>query len=160
MVSDVSRRRKMLLDVMKRDVRRSLGAIAIALDNPDSETSHYAASVVMDALSEFRGNVQNMHVRFKQDPEDFELGSLLLEYINEVLNQNILTGDEKRSYTYLEDEIGDLLYPLLSAAGRGAAVSEADGGSGGCGRLPYRREMVPQSVKAPGLSAGHLYRVY
>lgn len=51
-----------------------------------------------------------MHVRFKQDPEDFELGSLLLEYINEVLNQNILTGDEKRSYTYLEDEIGDLLY--------------------------------------------------
>lgn len=110
LVSDVSRRRKMLLDVMKRDVRRSLGAIAIALDNPDSETSHYAASVVMDALSEFRGNVQNMHVKFKQDPEDFELGSLLLEYINEVLNQNILTGDEKRSYTYLEDEIGDLLY--------------------------------------------------
>ena len=54
-VSDVKRRRKMLLDVLKKDIRRSLGSIAIALNNPDSETSHYAASVIMDALSEFRG---------------------------------------------------------------------------------------------------------
>lgn len=109
-VSDVRRRRKMLLDVLKRDIRRSLGAIAIALDNPDSETSHYAASVIMDVLSEFRGNVQNMYSKLKADPEDFDLGSLLLEYIHEVLLQNILAGDEKRAYTYMEDEIGDLMF--------------------------------------------------
>ena len=109
-VSDIRRRRKMLLDVLKKDIRRSLGAIAIALNNPDSETSHYAASVIMDVLSEFRGNVQNMHGKLKEDPENFELGSLMLKYINEVLRQNILSGDEKRSYTYMEDEIGDLMY--------------------------------------------------
>ena len=51
-ISDVRRRRKMLLDVLKKDIRHSLGSIAIALDNPDSETSHYAASVIMDVLSE------------------------------------------------------------------------------------------------------------
>ncbi|WP_418540611.1 hypothetical protein [Massilistercora timonensis] len=109
-ISDVRRRRKMLLDVLKKDIRHSLGSIAIALDNPDSETSHYAASVIMDVLSEFRGNVQNMYARFKDDPEDFELGSLLLSYIDEVLRQNILNGDEKRSYTYMEDEIADMLF--------------------------------------------------
>lgn len=109
-VSDVSRRRKMLLDVLKKDIRRSLGSIAIALDNPDSETSHYAASVILDVLSEFRGNVQNMHAKFKKDPEDFDLGSLLLGYIDDVLRQDILTGDEKRSYTYMEDEIADTMF--------------------------------------------------
>nr|WP_106789877.1 hypothetical protein [Massilistercora timonensis] len=109
-ISDVRRRRKMLLDVLKKDIRHSLGSIAIALDNPDSETSHYAASVIMDVLSEFRGNVQNMYAKFKDDPEDFELGSLLLSYIDEVLRQNILNGDEKRSYTYMEDEIADMLF--------------------------------------------------
>ena len=109
-VSDVGRRRKLLLDVLKKDIRRSLGAIAIALNNPDTETSHYAASVIMDVLSDFRGNVQNMHEKLKEDPGDFELGSMMLKYINEVLHQNILSEDEKRSYTYLEDEIGDLLY--------------------------------------------------
>ena len=110
LVSDVRRRRKMLLDVLKKDVRRSMGAIAIALDNPDSETSHYAASAIMDALSEFRGNVQNMYTKLKADPEDFELGSLLMEYIGDVLRQNILSGDEKKSYTYMADEIGDTLF--------------------------------------------------
>lgn len=109
-VSDVRRRRKMLLDVLKKDIRKSLGAIAIALDNPDSETSHYAASVIMDVLSEFRGNVQNMHNKLREDPEDFDLASALLAYINEVLRQNILTGDEKRSYIYIEDEIGDAMF--------------------------------------------------
>ncbi|MBS6734153.1 MAG: hypothetical protein KH275_02960 [Clostridiales bacterium] len=109
-VSDVKRRRKMLLDVLKKDIRRSLGSIAIALNNPDSETSHYAASVIMDALSEFRGNVQNMTVKFKGDPEDFELGSLIMEYIHEVLAQGILSGDEHRTYAYMEDEIGDLIF--------------------------------------------------
>ncbi len=110
LVSDVKRRRRMLLDILKKDVRRSLGSIAIALDNPDSETSHYAASVVMDALSEFRGNVQNMLQKLREDPEDAGLGSLLLGYIHEVMEQNVLSGDEKRSYTYLEDEVGDILF--------------------------------------------------
>ena len=109
-VSDVRRRRKMLLDVLKKDIRHSLGAIAMALDNPDSETSHYAASVIMDVLSEFRGNVQNMHNKLREDPEDFDLASLLLAYINDVLRQNILTGDERRTYTYIEDEIGDTMF--------------------------------------------------
>lgn len=109
-VSDVRRRRKMLLDVLKKDIRHSLGAIAMALDNPDSETSHYAASVIMDVLSEFRGNVQNMHNKLREDPENFDLASLLLAYINDVLRQNILTGDERRSYTYIEDEIGDTMF--------------------------------------------------
>ncbi|OUP82442.1 hypothetical protein B5F07_14105 [Lachnoclostridium sp. An169] len=110
LISDVRRRRKMLLDVMKKDVRRSLGAIAIALDNPDSETSHYAASVIMDALSEFRGTVQNMYMKFKEDPENYDLGSLILEYIDEVLRQNLLSGDERKAYTYTVDEIGDSLF--------------------------------------------------
>ncbi len=109
-VSDVGRRRKMLLDVLKKDIRRSLGSIAIALDNPDSETSHYAASVIMDALSEFRGNVQNMHDKLKNDPEEHELAGTLLAYINDVLRQHILAEDEQKRYTYIEDEIGDLMF--------------------------------------------------
>lgn len=109
-ISDVQRRRKLLLDIAKKDIRRSLGSIAIALNNPDSETSHYAASVIMDALSEFRANVQNMTAKFKEDPEDFSLGSLLLNYIHQVHEQDILNDDEQKTYVYLEDEIGDILF--------------------------------------------------
>lgn len=104
-ISDVRRRRKMLLDVAKKDIRKSLGTIAIALENSDSETSHYAASLIMDALSEFKATVQNMLMKQRQDPEDCELGMLLFQYIGEVLRQEILSEEEKRSYTYTMEEV-------------------------------------------------------
>ena len=109
-VVDVSRRRKMLLDVWKGDMKKSLGTIATALSNPDSETSHYAASVVMDALSEFQGNVQNMLTHLKKDPENGELGILLLDSICDVLRQNILSDDESKSYTYMADDVADTVF--------------------------------------------------
>lgn len=110
LISDIRRRRKMLLDVAKRDIRKSLGTIAIALENSDSETSHYAASLVMDALSEFRGTVQNMLVKVKQDPADYELGVLLFKYIYEVLKQDIFSVEEKRSYTYTLEEVASTVF--------------------------------------------------
>lgn len=110
LIGDVGKRRKMLLDVLKRDVRNSLGAIAIALSNPDTETSHYAASVIMDALSEFRGNVQNMLAQLKKDPENTGLAALLLDYISRILSQKVLTGGEERAYTYTLSEVGDMLF--------------------------------------------------
>lgn len=109
-IGDVSRRRRMLLDVLKRDMKKSLGMLAAALSNPDSETSHYAASVVMDALSEFRQSVQNMLASLQKDPQDGELGTVLLDAVCDVLRQNILSGDERRSYTYTADNVGDTLF--------------------------------------------------
>lgn len=110
LVSDTKRRRKMLLDVLKKDVRKSLGSIAMALENPDSETSHYAASVLMDALSEFKGTVQNMLAKQKKVPEDYELGSLLFEYISKVLAQNIFSEEEEKSYVYTLEEIAENMF--------------------------------------------------
>lgn len=110
LVGDVGRRRKLLLDVLKRDVRNSLGAIAIALSNPDTETSHYAASVIMDVLSEFRGNVQNMLTKLKKDPGNFELASLLLDYISRILDQKVLSQVEQRAYTYTLSEVGEMMF--------------------------------------------------
>lgn len=109
-VSDVKRRRKMLLDVAKRDVRKSLGTIAIALENSDSETSHYAASLIMDALSEFRGTVQNMLVQLKKDPSDHDLSLLLFQYIYEVLRQGVFSSEENRSYTYTLEEVAATVF--------------------------------------------------
>lgn len=111
-ISDVKRRRRMILDVLKKDARKSIGKIAMALDNPDSETSHYAASVITDALSEFRDTVQNMIKNFKIDPEAYEIGLLLFSNINEVLSQNILVGEEKISYTFMLDDVCDMIYAV------------------------------------------------
>lgn len=109
-VSDVGRRRRMILDVLKRDSKKSMGRLAMALDNPDSETSHYAASIITDALSEFRDSVQNMMEIYKKNPEAHEIGLLLFDDLNEALCQNILLGEEKTKYTLILDEVLERIY--------------------------------------------------
>ena len=47
-----------MLNVIRGDLQDSLESIALALNSSDSETSHYAASVLRDELNDFRVNVQ------------------------------------------------------------------------------------------------------
>jgi len=47
-ISDKKSVRKLMLNVIRGNVKESLETIMIALDSEDSETSHYAASVLRD----------------------------------------------------------------------------------------------------------------
>lgn len=109
-ISDMKYRRQMLLDVLKKDARRAMSSIALAMDNEDSETSHYAASVLMDALSEFRGNMQNLVKSFQENPQDSKLGCMILDDLNEILRKNVFTGGEKSSYIYMADSVGETMF--------------------------------------------------
>ena len=56
-VTDQKNLRTYMMNVLQRDYRESLSVIAEALNSEDSETSHYAASVLQDVLNEFRVHV-------------------------------------------------------------------------------------------------------
>lgn len=57
-VTDKDNLRTLMLNIVRGDIQNSLAAISLALDSEDSETSHYAASVLQDALNDFRTTVQ------------------------------------------------------------------------------------------------------
>ncbi len=126
-ISEVRYRRQMVLDVLKTDARRAMSAIALAMNNEDSETSHYAASVLMDALSEFRGNLQNMLKNFHENPQDAQLGILILNYLKEILQKNVFTGGEKKSFIYMADGVGETLFQEAKDALDGLHYSELTG---------------------------------
>ena len=44
LVSDVQDKRRVMLDVLKGEYEKSLTVITDALENPDTEISHYAAT--------------------------------------------------------------------------------------------------------------------
>lgn len=119
-VSDKSTLRTLMLNVLKGDTQRAMSSIAMALDSKDSETSHYAASYIMDAISEFKSTMQNMLSALKKDPEDRELNVLCLDYLNQVLHQNILSDIEKESYIYTLVEVGENMFKYHLPFMRGA----------------------------------------
>lgn len=110
-VSDKESLRALMLNIIRGDIQNSLAAISLALNSPDSETSHYAASVLQDELNNFRGNVQKIfHEIEKEEENQTECEHYLLPYMNNVLEQKVFTEMEQKNMVGLFVKTGDILY--------------------------------------------------
>lgn len=120
-ISDRRNLRELMLNIVRGNFRESLSTIALALNAQDTETAHYAASVLQDALNDFRVQVQKSYQlvtevlddpeRSEYEKEDAELqAELLLELLNEMLKKQVLTELEQSHYTHLMSDVGERLH--------------------------------------------------
>ncbi|MBQ3907180.1 MAG: hypothetical protein II743_10480 [Lachnospiraceae bacterium] len=110
-VSDRQSLRGLMLDVVRGDVQKSLASINLALNSEDSETSHYAATVMRDSLNDFRQISQEKYNAFKEDyVEPEERACELIEYMNEILSQEVFPEMEQRGFVNKMDEACTFLY--------------------------------------------------
>jgi hypothetical protein len=109
-VSDTTSLRRLLLDTLRGNAKRTISSIAVAMNSKDTETSHYAASIILDALSECRLTAQNMIWQMQKNPEDVEINLLTLEYIHDILNLKIMNNVEQKSYIYILDNVAENLF--------------------------------------------------
>lgn len=120
-VSDKASLRQLMLNVIRGDIQKSLNSIALALNSEDSETSHYAASVLRDELNNFRVTVQKLYEQVaplreeeEETPEEMELSCKcameLIGYMDQVLRQHVFTDLEQKSFINRLDEVCEILY--------------------------------------------------
>ncbi len=113
-VSDTASLRGLMLNVIRGDIQNSLASIALALNSEDSETSHYAASVLRDQLNDFRAYVQKLYTQIKEAKEAgesaAEAAALLITYMDQVLAQHVFTGLEQETFVREMDEVCEILY--------------------------------------------------
>lgn len=113
-VSDKASLRGLMLNVIRGDIQNSLASIALALNSEDSETSHYAASVLRDQLNDFRAYVQKLYTQIKEAKEAGESAAeeagLLITYMDQVLAQHVFTGLEQETFVREMDEVCEILY--------------------------------------------------
>lgn len=110
-IADTDNLRDLMMNIVRGDVHKSLAAISLALNSEDTETAHYAASVLQDALNDFRNTVQKgQQELMKSESTRVVHAGILLDYMNQVLEQKVLTEVEQRDYVRIMDEIGTILY--------------------------------------------------
>lgn len=103
--------RTLMISVLLRDIQDSLESITLALNSKDSETSHYAASVLRDELNEFRVNVQEVREKIDEENEDeTECEQMLIDYMNTILKQKVFTNLEQQRFVQILDETAEILY--------------------------------------------------
>ena len=105
-VTDKKSLRTLMLNVIRGDYQNSLASINLALNSEDSETAHYAASILQDVLNDFRSKVQEKYLLCQEENEEqVENCVKLVEYMNPILEQQVLTGLEQRSMTQKMQEV-------------------------------------------------------
>ena len=109
-VNDKKSLRTAMLSIIRGEVQGSLSSIALALDSGDSETAHYAASVLSDKLNEFRINVRKRYSEVLEESGEPGREEALLAYMDSFLKQNIFTQLEQNGYVRMMAEIADTIY--------------------------------------------------
>lgn len=102
-VTEKSELRNFMMGVAQSDYSDSLAAIELALNCEDTETAHYAASVLQDALNDFRYIVQKDSKKYLESEEEItevqeEEIKQLLEYMNKILAQHVFENVEQSNY--------------------------------------------------------------
>lgn len=110
-VSDNKNLRALMMNIIKGDISQSLATITLALNSQDSETSHYAASVLRDELNDFRINVQKLFNEIQDEEDDeTEYEILLINYMGTVLAQKIFSDVEQERFVKIYSDTMDILY--------------------------------------------------
>lgn len=110
-ITDKENLRNLMMNIVRGDIHQSLAKVAMAMDGEDTETAHYAASVLQDTLNDFRNKVhKSKEAVLKNDEHQVDYACKLIEYMDGFLKQHVLTELEQKTYVNLMDEICELIY--------------------------------------------------
>lgn len=103
--------RALMMNVVSGDIQKFLSSINHALQSEDTETAHYAASVLQDEMNRFRENVDKNLKKMNDEPENkLIIAEMLIEYMNAVLQQRVFVDMEQREYVGILDNVADICF--------------------------------------------------
>lgn len=110
-VSDNRDLRALVMGVAQGDYSESLASISLALDCDDSETAHYAASVLQDALNGFRLRVSKEYNQVIRRGDNVAKEAIeLIEYMDKVLVQKVFAMVEQKSFANKMADVAQILF--------------------------------------------------
>jgi hypothetical protein len=108
--ADITDLRRLLINILKTGDREMLASVSRAINNPDTEVSHYSAAAVLDTLSDFRVSLHEYIERLRTNPEDAAANVFILEYAHQILRMNVMNREEQEATIRLEDQIAETLF--------------------------------------------------
>lgn len=110
-VNDKKSMRTAMMNIIRGEMEGVLSSIALALDADDSETAHYAASILSDKLNGFRMNVRKLQEKIREETdEQTEYEEELIDYMDQLLEQQIFTSLEQAGFVQLMASAAEQLF--------------------------------------------------
>ncbi|MBU7594434.1 hypothetical protein [Metabacillus halosaccharovorans] len=98
-LNDNKTKRKMLIDLLKGEFLQHVGALELALQSDDSETSHYAATAVQQAKSDLLKDMRKLEGQLANNNDVFLLEAYR-DLIKHYIRIEFLDERTRRKYTH------------------------------------------------------------
>lgn len=103
--------RMVMMNTIRGDVHSMLGVIMLALNSEDSETAHYAASVLSGELDAFRTRVRQLRRAMAEEEEQETAAELeLIPYMDGFLKQKVFAAIEQKKQAGVMAEAAESLF--------------------------------------------------
>ncbi len=94
-VGETDHKRALILDILKKDMINNSRITQTALDDSDSETSHYAAAATMEVYRKIKLGIQEMETQLSLDTSNVELRRALLDEIYRYIDTGVLSQRDR-----------------------------------------------------------------
>lgn len=103
-ISEYATRRKMMLDLLKKNAMQYIDVIKMAVLNDDTETSHFAVAGLMEVKRKLSLSLQTFSVEFEKNPKDLTIAKNYAQVLKEYMKSGFLDGQtlQKYKYTYIQ----------------------------------------------------------
>lgn len=97
-------KRRLVKDIIKKDFDSNLNILNKALNDTDTETSHYAATAITELKSKLLILLQERETQYNKNPKSNKIVINYLETIQQCINSKFfdINGDKKLEYKYVE----------------------------------------------------------
>lgn len=104
-INDVNTRRNLLLNLLKKDATQRMDLLQKAVNNPDTETAHYAASALMEVKRKLLNLQQELANEYELKRKDLDFLNEYCEAIKLYLQNGALDRVTEHSYKKLYAQI-------------------------------------------------------
>lgn len=95
-ISSINEKRGFLLELLKKDMVSNYSTTRTALEDSDSETSHYAAAATMEISKNLRFDLQEIESEFMKNKTDIVLRRSYIDMLYQFINIDVLSGRDRK----------------------------------------------------------------
>lgn len=100
LISENTDRRRVMIDILKDDALHYLEVLQTAVQNEDTETSHYAVSAIVEVKRKLSLSMQELTVKYEQDKKDKYLARNYAKVLKQYMGSGFLDERTLRKYKY------------------------------------------------------------
>jgi hypothetical protein len=116
LINDHSKRRTLMMNILRSDPMQYLDLLLVARFNEDTETAHYATATIMELQRQFLLEIQQRQAEIARHEDDFDKHREYVQFLSKFCESGLLEGQLQRRQRLVLKKALDRCLPMREDA--------------------------------------------